>query len=80
MTSSDHPQTPASAPRTGAAGGAAPSCAELARAYLRLVDTLRAAADGDAAAEDQLHNRAQIMLGRMAALRCPVPDPAELAP
>ena len=74
MTPSDHPSTPASAPRTGAAGGATPSCAELAAAYARLWEAIRAsAARGDAAEENRLRNRAQAVLGRMLALRCPVP-------
>jgi hypothetical protein len=76
-----HPQTLTSAPRPGTAGGAAPRCTGLAGAYLRLVEALRAsAADRDTAEENRLHNRAQLVLGRMVALRCPVSDPAELAP
>jgi hypothetical protein len=81
VTSSDTPSTPASAPRAGAAGGAAPRCAELAGTYLRLVEAIRAsAARGDEQTEDRLRNRAQVVLCRMGALRCPVPDPAELEP
>ena len=62
--------TPASAPRTGAAGGATPACTELAGAYLRLAEAIRAsAARGDADEENRLRNRAQVVLCRMWALR-----------
>ncbi len=81
MTPSDHPPAPASAPRTGVAVGATPRCAELAGSYLRLVEAIRAsAARGYEPAEDRLRNRAQVVLCRMRALGCPVPDPAELEP
>ena len=74
MTTSEHPSTPASAPRTGAAGGATPECGELAVEYDRLWAAIRAsAAGGDAEEENRLRNRAQVVLGRMWALRCPVP-------
>ena len=74
MTSSDTPPTPASAPWTGAAGGAAPECAELAVAYAHLCEAIRAsAARGDVEEENRLRNEAQAVLGRMAALRCLVP-------
>jgi hypothetical protein len=53
----------------------------LAGAYLRLVEALRASvAAGDPAEEDRLRNRAQAVLGRMRALDCPTPGPAELEP
>ena len=78
---SDHPPTPASTPPPGTAGGAPPRCAGLTGAYLRLVEALRASvADGDAAEEDRLRNRAQVVLGRMRALSRPTPDPTELEP
>ena len=71
---SDTAPTPASTPRTGAAGGAAPTCAELAGAYLRLIEAIRAsAARDDAEEEDRQRNRAQAALARMLALRCLVP-------
>ena len=55
------------------------SCAELAGAYLRLGEAIQAsAARGDAEEEDQRRNRAQVVLARMGALRCPLPDPAAL--
>ena len=74
MNSSDAPPTPASTPRTGAAPLAAPACAELAAAYVRLWQEIRAsAARGDADEENRLRNRAQAVLGRMSALRCLVP-------
>ncbi len=77
VTASDITSTPASTPRTGAAGGAAPECAELAAAYARLWEAIRAsAARGDAAEENQLRNRAQLVLGLMHRLRCPKPDTA----
>ena len=73
--------TPASTPRAGAGRGAAPACGEIAEAYLRLVEAIRAsAARGDATAEDRLRNRAQAVLGRMHALRCPLPAPAYRGP
>ena len=76
MSSSDQPPTPASAPRTGADGGAAPECGELAAAYARLWEAIRACAgSGDADEENRLRNRAQAVLGRMCALRCPKPAP-----
>ena len=75
MTAPRTTPTPASAPC------AAPACAELAGAYLRLGAAIRAsAARGDVEAEDRLRNRAQVVLGRMRALGCPTPDPAELEP
>ena len=78
MNSSDTAPTPASTLRTGAASGAAPACAELAAAYTRLWEAIRAsAARGDADEENRLRNRAQVVLGRMWALRCPVPHPAD---
>ena len=81
MITSDTPPTPASAPRTGAAGGATPRCAELAGSYLRLVEAIRAStARGDERAEDRLRNRAQVVLGQMYRLHCPKPDTAELTP
>ena len=74
MTPSDTSPTPASAPRTGAAGGAAPGCAELAAAYARLWEAIRAsAARDDVEEENRLRNRAQVVLARMLALRCQVP-------
>ena len=74
MTPSDHPSTPASIPRTGAAGGATPGCAELGVAYVRLWEAIRpCAAGGDADEENRLRNRAQAVLARMMALRCLVP-------
>ncbi len=49
-------------------------CADLAAAYARLVEAIRAsAARGDAEEEDRLRNRAQAVLGRMSAHRCLVP-------
>ena len=81
MTTPDTTPTPASAPCAGTAGGAAPRCAELAAAYARLWEAIRAsAARGDVEAEDRLRNRAQVVLARMRALGCPTPDPAELEP
>jgi hypothetical protein len=78
VNSSDTAPTPASTPRTGAAGGAAPECAELAAAYARLWEAIRASvARDDAEAEDRLRNRAQVVLGRMSALGCPVPRSLE---
>ena len=66
--------TPASAPCAGTAGGATPGCAELAAAYTRLWAAIRASeARGDVEEENRLRNRAQVVLGRMWALRCPVP-------
>ena len=74
MNSSDTAPTPASTPRTCAVGGATPTCAELAAAYAWLWEAIRAsAARGDVEEEDRLRNRAQVMLCRMLALRCPVP-------
>ncbi len=74
MTTSDHPPNPASAPWIGTAGGATSRCADLARAYLRLVDAIRvSAARDDTTEEDRLRNRAQVVLCRMSALRCLVP-------
>jgi hypothetical protein len=74
VTSSDHSSTPASAPRTGAAGGATLGCGDLAAAYARMCEAIHAsAARGDADEENRLRNRAQVVLGRMLALRCPVP-------
>jgi hypothetical protein len=74
VTSSDYPPTPASAPRTGAAGGATPECNELRVAYAQLWEAIRAsAARGDAEEEAALRNQAQVVLGHMFALRCPVP-------
>ena len=56
------------------------ACAELAGAYLRLGEAIQAsAARGDAAEENRLRNRAQVVLGRLSALRRPTPDVAELA-
>ena len=73
MTPSDHPPAPASAPRTGAAGGAA-SCAKLAGDYLRLWEAIRECAErDDANEENRLRNRAQVVLCRMPALGCQVP-------
>ena len=73
MTPSNTPPTPASAPRTRAPGGAAP-CADLAATHVRLWAEIRtSAARGDADKEDRLRNRAQVVLGRMLALRCLVP-------
>jgi hypothetical protein len=55
------------------------ACADLATEYTRLGRAIRAsAAGGDTEAEDRLRNRAQAVLGRMAALGCPTPDAAEL--
>ena len=74
MTPFDHPPTPVPAPRTGAAGRATPGCGDLAATYARLWEAIRvSAARGDAAEENRLRNRAQVVLGRMLALRCPVP-------
>ena len=81
MTTRDTTPPPASAPCAGTAGGAAPSCADLAGAYLRLGAAIRErAARGDVEAEDRLRNRAQVVLARMRSLGCPTPDPAELEP
>ena len=81
MTPCDHLPIPTSTPRTGAEGGAAPACDELAAAYARLCEAIRAsAARGDAAEENRLRNRAQGVLGRMCRLHCPAPDIAELEP
>ena len=81
MNSSDTPPPPASAPRTGAAGGAAPECAELAATYAQLWGAIRAGvARGDADEEDRLRNRAQVVLGQMYRLHCPKPDPGDLEP
>ncbi len=75
MTSSQTTPIPASIPRTGAAGGATPSCAELAPAYARLWEAIRASvASGDADEENRLRNQAQVLLGRMYRLHCPVPQ------
>ena len=58
-----------------------PRCAELAGAYLRLVEALRASvADSDAAEEDRLRNRAQVVLGRMALAGCPTPGQPQPRP
>ena len=55
------------------------ACAELVGAYLRLGEAIRAsAARGDVEAEDRRRNRAQVVLARMGALRCLLPDPASL--
>jgi hypothetical protein len=57
--------------------GAVPECADLTAAYVRLWAAIRAsAARGDAAEENRLRNRAQIVLGLMHRLRCPKPDTA----
>ncbi len=80
MTPSDHSLTPASAPRTGAAGGATPACAELAAEYADLWARISACAGCDAAEEARLRNRAQGVLGRMCRLHRPAPDIAELEP
>ena len=70
VTSSQTTPTPASAPRTGAEGRAAPSCDELAGEYARLCEAIRtSAARGDADEENRLRNRAQVVLCRMWALR-----------
>ncbi len=56
------------------ASGPGLACGELAGAYLRLgVAIWASAARRDAAEENRLRNRAQVVLGRMLALRCPVP-------
>ena len=61
------------------ASGPGLACGELAGAYLRLGEAIRASvARGDVEAEDRQRNRAQVVLARMGALRCPLPDPVEL--
>ena len=81
MNSSDTAPTPAPTPRTGAAGGAAPTCGELAAAYARLWEAIPAsAARGDTEEENHLRNRAQVVLGQMYRRHCPKPDPADLEP
>ena len=81
MTSPETPPTPASAPWTGTVGGAASACGELATAYVRLWEAIRAsAARGDVEEENRLRNQAQAVLGQMYQLHCPKPDTAGLGP